>query len=194
MSRFAGLPAALKATKSATKGKPEDIEDPENPENEDEDDGTPPPAKSNGKETEVTEAEHQAAVETAKAEMRAATMKEGRDRMTAVMASEHYAGREAYAAKLLTKESLASASADDIIDLLADGPKVETTALTEEQQREAAEEGGRKEMKEALAGGKNSNVDPNGEGPGKGAETPKSKTAQILANQRAFGGGKRETK
>lgn len=164
MSRFAGLPAALKATKDAPKGKPEDNQEPEIPENEDEDDGTMPPNKSKGKDTEMTEAEHQAAVTAAQAEARTATMKESRDRMTAVMASEHYAGREAYAAKLLTKESLSAASAEDIIDLLADGPKVEQVALTEEQQREAAEEAGRKEMQTELAKGKNSQVEANDQG------------------------------
>lgn len=191
MSRFAGLPAALKATKDAPKSKPEDNQEPETPENEDEDEQSPP---SKGKDSEMTEAEHQAAVAAAQAEARSATMKESRDRMTAVMASEHYAGREAYAGKLLTKESLATASAEDIIDLLADGPKVEKTGLTEEQQREAAEKGGREEMKDALAGGKNSDIEANDPGkPGGKAETAADKSARILANQRAFGGGKRET-
>lgn len=161
MSRFAGLPAALKATKEPTKGKPED--NPETPETDDEDDGQTPP-KSTTKEPDMADTDQNAAVEAAKKEADAAGFKRASDRFAAVMASEHYTGREAYAAKLLTKDALAGASAEDVIDLLADGPKVEQTALTEAQQREAAEAAGRAEMQAALANNTNSNINANDEG------------------------------
>lgn len=153
MSRFAGLPAALKATK-ATMEAPEDIE-----ETEDDGDGTPPPAKSKQKEPVMADENQSAALDAAKKEGHDAGFKAATDRFNAVMASEHYAGREASAAKLLTNASLFSASADDVCAILADMPKVEHTALSEQEQREAAEDGGRKEMKEALGKGANSNID-----------------------------------
>lgn len=164
MSRFAGLPARLKAVKDAAK---DEHEDDENLNTDHDDDGASPPSKSKRKDKDMAEADQNAAVDTAKKEGHDAGFKAATDRFSAVMASEHYAGREAAAGKLLTKASLFSASADDIVDLLADMPKVEQAALTEEQQREAAEEAGRKEMKEALETGKNSNIDAGGNGGGK---------------------------
>lgn len=155
MSRFAGLPAALKATKASSEA-PEDIEY-----NEDEGDGSPPPAKSKKKEPVMADETQTAALDAAKKEGHDAGFKAATDRFNAVMASEHYAGREASAAKLLTNGALFSASADDVCAILADMPKVEQTALTEQQQLEAAEEGGRKEMQAELAKGKNSNIDAN---------------------------------
>jgi hypothetical protein len=152
MSRFAGLPAALKATTAAAKDQPEEIDDTDG-------DGEQPPAKSKKKEPVMADENQSAALDAAKKEGHDAGFKAATDRFSAVMASEHYAGREASAGKLLTKASLFSASADDITDLLADMPKVERAALTEEQQREAAEEGGRKEMQAVLAKVKNSNID-----------------------------------
>lgn len=157
MSRFAGLPAALSA-KPGDKGKPED-----QPDTETEGDGDEPKPASNRKEKDMAEAES-AAVETAKTEAHADGFKAATDRMTAVMASEHYAGREASAAKLLTKESLFSASAADVIDLLADMPKVEQAALTEDQQREAAEAAGRAEMQAAISKTGNANLSAGGGG------------------------------
>jgi hypothetical protein len=50
----------------------------------------------------------------------AAGFKEASDRMAIVFASEHYAGREAYAHKMLGKAGL---SGSDIVDLLAASPK-----------------------------------------------------------------------
>lgn len=83
------------------------------------------------------------------------------NRMKAVFASEHFEGREASAAKLLTKDALMSSSADDVSDLLADMGKTEpVAAVTTEQQIEAAENGGRQEMREELQKSKNSNIDP----------------------------------
>lgn len=171
MSRFAGLPARLKAVKDAAKDEHEDDDTLNN-----DDGGASPPPKSKGKDKDMAEADQNAAVDTAKKEGHEAGFKAATDRFSAVMASEHYAGREAAAGKLLTKASLFNASADDIVDLLADMPKVEQTAITEEQQREAAEEGGRKEMKEALKQGKNSNIDA-GAGNGGGKDKAESSAA-----------------
>lgn len=158
MSRFAGLPAALSA-KPGDKGKPED-----QPETEIEEDGDEPKPATYRKDKDMAEAEN-TAVETAKTEARAAGFKAATDRLTAVMASEHYQGREAAAATLLAKESLFSASAGDVIDILATMPKIEPSALlTEEEQREAAEAAGRAEMQAAIAKTSNSDVAAGGGG------------------------------
>jgi hypothetical protein len=148
MSRIAQIRAAAAGASAS------DVADEETPNTPD--DGTAPPAKSKRKDDEMAEAEQNAAVETAKKEGHAAGFKAANERMAAVMASEHYAGREAAAAKMLSKEGM---SADDIIDVLAASPKAETTATTPEANKEAAEEAARKEMKDAIQSGKNSDVD-----------------------------------
>lgn len=126
----------------------------------DEDRENPPTTTSKKGKKSMTDEEMKAAIEAARTEGRDTGFKSANDRMNAVFASEHYAGREAAAAKMLGKPNL---SAEDIVDLLADMPKAEpqgsTAALTEEQQRAAAEEAGRQEMKAALEENKNSNVD-----------------------------------
>lgn len=116
-------------------------------------------SKSKKKDPVMTEQTDQAAIDAAKKEGHEAGFKAANDRMNKVFASEYYAGREAAAAKLLGKPAM---SAEDIIDVLADMPKVETAALTEEEQRQAAEEGGRKEMQAALGQQQNSNIDAGG--------------------------------
>jgi hypothetical protein len=143
MSRFANLSERLSADLPKDRTRPD----------EDEEDET---TTSDIKDKEKKDMNEE--IEKAKAEGHAAGFKEANDRMNAVFASEHYKGREASAAKLLGKNM----TADDIIDVLADMPKVEQAALTDEQQREAAEEAGRKEMKDALELSKNSNVDASG--------------------------------
>lgn len=64
----------------------------------------------------------QADLDAAKAEGVTEGRQMERDRYAAVMGSEHYAGREGLASKMLAKESL---SAEDINEMLADAPKVE---------------------------------------------------------------------
>lgn len=150
MSRIAQIRAAAAGANAS------DNTDEETPEIETPDDGTSPPAKSKRKDTDMAEAEQNAAVETAKKEGQTAGFKAANDRMIAVMASEHYAGREAVAAKMLTKEGM---SADDIIDVLAASPKAEISAVDPDKTKEAAEEAARKEMKDAIKSGKNSDVD-----------------------------------
>lgn len=167
MSRFAGLPAALKATTAATR---EAIEEDET---DDEGGGVVPPAKSKKKEPEMADDNQNAAIDAAKKEAHDGGFKAATDRFNAVMASEHYAGREAAAGKLLTNVSMFNASAADITGILADMPKIEKTELSEEDQREAAEAGGRKEMQEQLQKGANSDIDADA---GKGG---KDKTAEA---------------
>lgn len=175
MSRFAGLPAALKATKDEAKGKPEDTDETATPETNDDEGGKVPPTKSKKKEPEMADENTNAAVDAANKEGRTDGFKAATDRFNAVMASEHYAGREAAAGKLLTNASMFNASAEDITGILAEMPKAEQAALTEAQQREAAEEAGRKEMQAELAKQNNSGIDADG-GKG-GAEKSADATA-----------------
>lgn len=153
------LSAHREAVRVGAEAEPDDDKtlNPDEPGEEDRD--TPPTTTSTKKEKSMDE-ETKAALEAARTEGRDTGFKSANDRMNAVFASEHYAGREAAAAKMLAKPNL---SAEDIVDLLADMPKAKpqgtTPALTEEQQRAAAEEAGRKEMKAALEENKNSEVD-----------------------------------
>lgn len=68
-------------------------------------------------------------------------------RFSAVLASDEYKGREALGQHLLAGDM----SADDIISALKVAPRADAAALTEEQ-REAAEKGGRDEMQAVLEG------------------------------------------
>lgn len=121
---------------------------------------TEPDNNSTSKETDMTDQTSAEAVAEAEKKGTDAGFKAANDRMNKVFASEHYAGREALAAKMLGKPSM---SAEDIIDLLADTPKAATaTGLTEEQQREAAEAAGRETMKIAIDETANSSVDASG--------------------------------
>lgn len=147
----------IAAIRAAAKGASMPADDDENEDETCDNDGTPVPSKSKRKDTDMAEAEmNAAAIDATKKEGHAEGFKAANDRMNAVFASEHYAGREATAAKLLGKEAM---TAGDIIEVLADMPKVEQVALTEGQQRAAAEEAGRKEMREELGKQSNSNVD-----------------------------------
>lgn len=147
MSRFSALADTL-AKQKPMKGDDDEILNPEDEApGEDEDE--------NEEEPSMTTTTDQAAIETARAD----GFKEATDRATAVLASEHFAGREALATTLLGNAKLTS---DEIIASLAVAPGGNANvapALTEEQQRQAAEEGGRKEMTEALQTSANSNID-----------------------------------
>jgi hypothetical protein len=151
MSRFAGLPTALKAR----------AQEPTNPDcPEDDEDEAGSGQKSKKKDNpDMSEQNDAAAISAARDEGHAAGFKAATDRFQAVISSEHYAGREALAGKLLGKNAM---SADDIVEALAEAPKVEAKTLTEEEQRAAAEEAGRKEMREQIQkGADNSSLDPN---------------------------------
>lgn len=113
------------------------------------------------------ENDNKAAVDAARTEGHSAGFKAANDRMSAVMGSEHYAGRETLAKTLLANEKM---TAEDITTALAAAPKAaapDNPALSAEEQRAAAEEAGREEMKGALADTKNSNIDPGAGGGGK---------------------------
>lgn len=146
MSRIAQIKQALaKGAGAPELQSPDDDEqdDDENPEDETE-------------EADMADnVELNAAVDAARKEGHAAGVKEANDRMNAVFASEHYPGREAAAVKLLGKNM----SSDDIIDVLADMPKVEKSGMTEAEAKEAAEEAGRKEMRDAISETQNSDID-----------------------------------
>jgi hypothetical protein len=161
MTRSKRLAAFREAARAEDQTSPAEQENP-TPDGPGEENREDPPATPSTKEKSMTEEEMKAAVEAARTEGRDTGLKSANDRMNAVFASEHYAGREAAAAKLLGKPNL---SAEDITELLADMPKAEapkTPALTEEQQRSAAEEAGRQEMKAALDQNKNSDIDAGG--------------------------------
>lgn len=68
-----------------------------------------------------------------------------RERVSAVFASEHFAGREAFTPKLLGK----GLSAEDTIDLLADMPKA--APVSQDEANKAAEAAAREEMREEMA-------------------------------------------
>jgi len=167
MSRFHNLNRRLS----------EPLGDDDEPELPDADPGDDKPQKSKQKENDMPDEEKAALVDAAKKEGQQAGFKEANDRMNKVFASEHYTGREATAAKLLGKPAM---SADDIIDVLADMPKVEKSGLTEEQQRKAAEEGGRKEMQDAMNSRGNAEL-----GQGDASEpNSRAKSASVWARAR----------
>jgi hypothetical protein len=84
-------------------------------------------------------------VTTAEAKGHAAGFKEATDRMNAVFASGHYAGREASAHVMLGN---AKFSADEIIGVLAAQPKVEPAAINDTIDTEATE---RADLRKNLA-------------------------------------------
>jgi len=130
--------------------------------------------------TEIT----QDAVDAARKEGRDEGYQQANARMTAVFASEHYAGRETYAAKLLGKQM----AAEDIIDLLADYPVAKPEGgqqASREEQLQAAEEGGRKELRAQLDGDTNSGISMDD-----ATSTSLTKAQEILRDQAAFTGRK----
>lgn len=163
MTKSKRLAAFRKAARAEDETSPAEQED-LTPDAPGDDDGALPNQPSSEREKSMTDEVMKAEIEKAREEGRAAGQKEANERADKVRASEHYAGREAAAAKLLGKPNL---SAEDITELLADMPKAGAAAgtLTEEQQRSAAEEAGRQEMKAALDQNKNSDIDAGGGAP-----------------------------
>lgn len=104
---------------------------------------------------EIKMPEDEAATAAIVASAHADGVKAANDRMNKVFASNEYVGREAQAAKLLGKNM----TAEDIIDVLADMPKVVPTAVDETAIKAAAEEAARNEMAATIAKTGNSNVD-----------------------------------
>lgn len=121
------------------------------------------PNNSTIEENIMSESKNEEAIASATSAGHTTGFKAATDRMTAVFASEHYPGREAVAGKLLTKASLLSATSDDIIDLMADMPKIDKeSSLSEADQKAAAEEAARAEMKAELEKNKNSETNADG--------------------------------
>lgn len=152
------------------------------PENRPDEDECPETSKPKPKDSTMTEEEIKAAVDKASADAAAAATQAATQRFSAVLASEHYAGREKLAQTLLGNEAM---SADAIIAALADAPKATTVAaeLTDEQKREAAEAAGRAEMQAALGETTNSNIDAdNGNGGADPKVTARAKSDAVWAN------------
>lgn len=153
---YAGLRRAARA------GKPET--QPETPETEAEDEeeySESDGGKKKKKEPEMSNSDNQAAIAAAREEGRAAGAADTHARYATVMASEHYAGREKLAMKLLGNDKL---SADEIVDTLEAAEPATTTAESSEDRQETAEAAARAEMKDAIKGQANSNIDVGGSG------------------------------
>lgn len=117
-------------------------------------DETTPVKKKDKNMAEATANEQ--AIETARTEARAAE----RSRFSTVLASEHYAGREALASNLLAKDAL---SAEDIVAALETAPKTAATPAAVEPDpaaaAAAAEAAARAEMQAAIDATGNSDID-----------------------------------
>lgn len=106
----------------------------------------------------MSDKEQEAAVAQAAADAKKAE----NARFSAVLASEHYAGRETLAKNLLATDL----TAEQVVAALADAPKAQAPGASAEDIEKAKEEGQREAMKAALGDDKNSGVDPNGSGKG----------------------------
>lgn len=158
---YAGLRMAARA------GKP-DPENTETMEPEDEEESSDAGGKKE-KET-MNDKTSAAALDAAKAEGRKEGFAEANERFSAVIASEHYAGREQLAHKLLGNVNL---GADDIIDVLqAAEKKAGVEASTNDTpDPEAAARG---VMKAAIEETGNSDADADGGGSGAAKSNPQA--------------------
>lgn len=102
----------------------------------------------------------EAALEQARTEAATAATKAANARFSAVLASEHYAGRETLAQTLLGNDKM---SAEEITAALAVAPKGGTEASTTD-----ADAAAREEMRNAISETGNSEADASGGGKGKG--------------------------
>ena len=150
MSRFhkldAKIDAALASDPAPQKPSGQEPDAPETPE-------TPVPPE--GEPDPQPEKEENMADDTPveKTEAYAVGFKAANDRINTVFASEHFAGREASAVKLIGKANL---SAEDVTELLADMPKREEASP--EANHAAAEEAGRQAMQAAMASAGNKDL------------------------------------
>lgn len=126
----------------------------------------------------------QEALDTAVAAAKTEGAKEGataeRERFKAVMASEHYAGREALATKMLTTTAL---SAEEVVGLLEDAPKA-TAAAPKTEGKPKTE---RNHFKERMDREGGAGVEAEGD-EDEGQDTPEKASASILTSFRAAGG------
>ncbi len=155
MSRFANMGDRLARPSAADCDPPKGTPPKSVPDDEDNDEETEAGSGRKDKEKDMTEAE----LNQVKADARAEGVKAERDRFTAVLASEHYQGRDAVAHKMLGKDM----SAEDIIDVLATAP-VATATLEADAEKPDAEAAARAEMKAAIKATGNSGIDTNGSG------------------------------
>jgi hypothetical protein len=170
MSRFADLSQRLEGR--GDKPNPEDPETPA-PETPDKPEGEPEPPTEPGKDSSMTTETPLEQRDDYKAGFAAGETAGGKaasDRMNAVFAHADAKGREAHAARLLGR----SMSADEIIAELPNFAVA--SALSEEEQRAAAEEGGRKELREELDKSGNADL-----GADKDAAEPQSKRVKSDA-------------
>lgn len=174
MSRFAGLPDALKAAADKPK-------DEENPVITDEnDDGPEPKSKKKDKDmTTETPVEQTAEYQ--------AGFKAANDRLSAVTASEHYQGREASAHAMLGK----NISAGDIIEILATQPKIEPVTIIADPAvaTAAAENAGKATMLAAINEQTNAALDD-----GDGDVKPNAKASADAVWDKAYGLNEKGTK
>jgi len=144
---YAGLRRAARAGEAETETPPN---------NQDENGEEEAKSSKKKKDHKMTEESNASALAAATS----AGAKATHERFAAVMASNHYAGREPLAMKLLGNDKL---SADEIIDTLSVAEaKPAPVAADPALSQEAAEEAGRKEMQAALGATTNSNLDASG--------------------------------
>lgn len=153
MSRFANLGTRIAAELPAT--------DQTRPEDEDDDTENTTSSKP-AKDKDMNDEEMQAA----KAEARSEGFKAANERYNAVLASEHYKGREELAASLLSTDL----SAEQITTSLAKAPKAEQAASV------ILDDDGRTEMREAIAANRNSAIEP---GQGDAAKSAEQAAASV---------------
>jgi hypothetical protein len=135
---YAGLRAAVRAGSP----KPDDMEPKETAEDEEDADEAEAKPKGKKKDQYMTESETNDAIASARAEGFA----QATARANAVLASEHYTGREALATTMLANEKL---SADEITTFLAAAPKAAAPAAP--AAAETDDEAARAELRQNLA-------------------------------------------
>lgn len=134
-------------------------------------------AEGNHKEDEMSDKTFtRADIDAATATAASASTKAANDRFSAVLASEHYAGRETLAQTLLGNDKMDAA---DIVAALAAAPAPAASAdpTTTTQSQEAAEAAARRVMQDALNEQQNSDVDAGGGGGANASEESKKQMA-----------------
>lgn len=167
---YAGLRLAARASN------PDPDNDPNSEPDGNDDGATPPKGKKKKDETQMNDEASAAAIAAAEQTGVSKGAKAANERFSAVLASEHYAGREKLAHKLLDNFSL---SAEDVIGALAEAPK--GGAQAEAADPEAA---ARQAMQNALAASANSDIAPDGgaNAGGKGKQDASALWAQAQAS------------
>lgn len=172
MSRFHNLDASIARALDQTAPAPSD--DPEGaPMTPDEPEGEPDSDQQHEEEAAMADETPLIEREDYKAGLAAGTAA-ANDRMKTVFASEHTLGREAHAVRLLGNAKL---TADEIVAELPNFTKAEANALTPEQQAEAAERGGRAEMREAMEAAGNKSL--GGEQPNNDGKSGRAASAAV---------------